>query len=207
LDQGRLRPVTKNTGKLRRRSLTAATCAIMGLAACGGGTVSDPPLSGAQVLAFAYFQRCVNPIFQKPLQITLNGVAVTNQCSNPACHNNSTGAGGAFRIIPTLQTFDLTNPANTPDVIRASDIYKNFVSAQGETVVGAPTQSLLIRKPLLQGIFHGGGQIFANDQDPNVKLMEYWIANPAPQGQDEFSAATYAMFTPADPNNGACKTN
>jgi hypothetical protein len=39
-----------------------------------------------------------------------------------------------------------------------------------------------------------------------VKLIEYWISHPAPQGQDEFSTATYAMFTPADPKTGSCNT-
>ena len=189
--------MTKKAGKLGGGPLAAATCAIVGLTGCGGGTVSDPPVAGAQVLAFAYFQRCVNPVFLKQLPITLNGVAVTNTCSASACHNNATGAGGAFRIIPTAQPIDLSNAATTPDVIRASDMYKNFISAQGETVIGSPLQSFLIRKPLLLNIFHGGGQIFASDQDPNVKTMEFWILNPVPQGQDEFT------FDPS-PNPSTC---
>ena len=189
-----------------RRSCATASAIVL-LAACGGGTVSDPPLSGSQVLAFAYFQRCVNPIFLKQLQITVSGKTVTNTCSAAACHNNATGAGGAFRIIPTAQAVDVTNPVNTPDVIRASDMYKNFYSAQGETIIGSPSLSLLLNKPLVRNVLHGGGQIFASDQDPNIKLIEYWISNPAPQGQDEFSTATYAMFTPADPNLGACNSN
>jgi predicted CxxxxCH...CXXCH cytochrome family protein len=189
--------VTKNAGRLLGGLLAAAVCVIAGLAACGGGTVSNAPLTGTRVLAFAYFQRCVNPIFLKQLPITLNGVTVTNTCSASACHNNATGAGGAFRIIPTAQPVDVSNAANTPDVIRASDMYKNFTSAQGETVIGAPEQSLLIRKPLLLNIFHGGGEVFASDQDPNVKTMEFWILNPVPQGQDEFT------FDPS-PNPSTC---
>ena len=198
--------MTKTTGRLSGGPLAAASCAIIGLAACGGGTVSDPPLTGTQHLAFAYFQRCVNPVFLKKLAITLNGVTTTNTCGAAGCHDNASGTGGAFRIIPTAQTIDLTNPANTPDVIRATDMYKNFISAQGETVIGSPGQSLLIRKPLLQNVLHGGGLIFASDQDPNIKLFQYWIGNPAPQGQDEFSTATYSMFAPADPNLGACNS-
>jgi hypothetical protein len=106
---------------------------------------------------------------------------------------------------------DLANPANTPDVIRASDMYKNFFSAQGETVIGSPAQSLLLNKPQLLNVLHGGGLIFASNQDPNVKLMQYWISNPAPQGQDEFSTTTYStMFTPAfnpsSPNSSTCNS-
>lgn len=198
--------MTDKLARTVRGRLAAAGCLIVGLAACGGGTVSNSPVASTQTLAFAYFQRCVNPIFLKKLQITLNGVTVTNTCAAAACHNNATGAGGALRIIPTAQTIDLSDPANTPSVIRASDMYKNFYSTQGETIIGSPSLSLLLNKPLVRNVLHGGGQIFASDQDPNVKLIEYWISNPAPQGQNEFSSATYAMFTPADPNTGACNS-
>src|SRR5262249_30644797 len=101
---------------------------------------------------------------------------------------------------------DVTNAANTPDVIRATDMYKNFTSAQGQVLLATPDQSRLLTKPLVQGVLHGGGQIFASTSDPNVKLIEFWITHPAPQGQDEFSTATYNMFTPADPNAGTCNT-
>ena len=53
---------------------------------------------------------------------------------------------------------------------------------------------------------HGGGLIFLSESDPNVMLIRYWISRPMPQGQDEFSAAANAMFTPADPNVGTCNT-
>ena len=105
-----------------------------------------------------------------------------------------------------VQTCALPISANTPDLIRASDMYKNFYSAQGEVVVGSTTQSRLLAKPLLLNVLHGGGQIFANDQDANARLIEYWITHPVPLGQDEFSTAAYSMFTPADPNTGACNT-
>jgi hypothetical protein len=100
----------------------------------------------------------------------------------------------------------VTAPANTPDVIRAADMYKNFYSAQGSVVIGSTAQSRLLAKPLLLGVLHGGGLIFLNENDPNAKLIKYWISRPAPQGQDEFSTATYSMFTPADPNTGTCNT-
>ena len=117
-----------------------------------------------------------------------------------------TTSGG---VSPTTAGSILT--ANDADVIRASDMYKNFYSAQGEVVLGAPAQSRLLAKPLLMNVLHGGGQIFANDQDPNVKLIEYWIGNPVPQGQDEFSTTTYStMFTPAfnpsSPNSSTCNS-
>jgi hypothetical protein len=190
--------------------------ATLGVASCGGGSsnpldnpttvVNDPGTVTGQKLSFAYFQKCINPIFLAQLQIQLNGTTSTNTCAGSGCHASDTGTGGAFRVVPTAAAVDLTNVANTPDVIRTSDMYKNFYSAQGEVVVGSTTQSRLLLKPQLLGVLHGGGLIFPSATDPNVKLIEYWISHPAPQGQDEFSTATYAMFTPADPVTGTCNT-
>ncbi|HEY2928722.1 hypothetical protein [Piscinibacter sp.] len=197
-------------------SRLGALCGIvLALASCGGSgsnplgnppLVSNPTGASGQRLAFAYFQKCINPILIAQLPITVNGVTSTNTCAGSGCHDNATGTGGAFRVVPSAQPLDLADPANTPDVIRASDMYKNFYSAQGEVVLGSTTQSRLLAKPLLLNVLHGGGLIFANDQDPNVKLIQYWISHPAPLGQDEFSVATYSMFTPADPATGTCNT-
>jgi hypothetical protein len=176
--------VTNDTRRPFRGSLAAAICAIVGLTACGGGTVSDPPLSGTQSLSFAYFQRCVNPIFLKSLPNPSGGTP--NTCSAGGCHNSVSGTGGAFRIIPTAQPVDLTIPANTPDVVKTTDMYKNFYSAQGEVVISSTAQSLLVNKPLLRNVLHGGGLIFASEQDPNIQVFEFWIDHPAPQGQNAF---------------------
>jgi len=183
------------------------------LAACGGSSpLGNPPavintgVTNTQALSFAYFQRCINPIFNEQLQSSVN--ASTNTCAAAGCHASATGAGGALRIVPlpTAQLIDVTNAANTPAVIRASDMYKNFYSAQGEVVIAAPLLSKLLNKPLLRETLHGGGLIFGSTSDPHVQLITYWINNPAPIGQDEFSTATYNMFSPADPVNGTCKT-
>lgn len=184
------------------------------LAGCGGGTnplgnpslVDNPGITSGQKLSFAYFQRCINPIFLAQLQVSVNGVVSTNTCASAGCHDNTNGTGGAFRVVGTAQPLDVTNPANTPAVIRASDMFKNFFSAQAETVSGSPAQSRLLNKPLVRGVLHGGGVVFANEQDPNVRLISFWITNPVPQGQDEFSASTTGLFTPNDPNTGTCNT-
>jgi hypothetical protein len=201
--------------RLRAAALSGLTLGVLGLASCGGGgsnplgnpsNVNNPPGVGGQKLSFAYFQKCINPIFLAQLQINVGGTISTNKCAGSGCHDTTTGTGGAFRVVPSATTLDVTDPANTPDVIRASDMYKNFYSAQGEVVNGSLTQSRLLAKPRLLNVLHGGGLIFPNDQDPNVKLISYWITHPAPLGQDEFSTATYSMFTPADPNTGTCNT-
>jgi hypothetical protein len=195
--------------------LAALCCAAAGLSGCGGGgsnpldnpaSVNNPAITTGQKLAFAYFQKCINPIFLAQLSITVNGVTTINTCAASGCHDNAAGTGGAFRVIPSAVAVDLANAANTPDVIRLTDMYKNFYSAQASTIIGSPTQSRLLTKPLVLNVLHGGGIIFANAQDPNVKLMEYWLTRPAPTGQDEFSTATYSMFTPADPVTGTCNT-
>jgi len=197
--------------ELRRSFLSIALLST--LAACGGSSnpLTNPPVvsnplndQGQQHLAFAYFQKCINPIFIALLPI--QGTSVTNTCAGSGCHNGVTGAGGALRIVPEAQPIDLSDPANTPDVIRTTDIYKNFYSAQGMVILGNTGQSRLLAKPLLLNVFHGGGLIFPSDTDPNAKLIKYWITHPAPLGQDEFSPATYTMFTPADPKTGTCNT-
>ncbi len=209
--------MTLDGERTRCAMLTTALSLIVaiGLGGCGSGgnpfdnpsTVSNPSAAGGQKLSYAYFQRCVEPIFLTPLQINLNGTVATNTCAASGCHDYTSGTGGAFRIVPTAVAINVTDPANTPDVIRASDMYKNFSSAQGEVVIGMANDSRLLNKPLLRGILHGGGLVFASAQDPNAKLIDYWISHPAPQGQDEFSTATYNMFTPADPIAGTCNTN
>ncbi len=196
-----------------RALAVAALVGLIGLAGCGGGNplsnppdVSNPPGTGGQTLSYVYYQKCINPIFLAQLQININGVLSVNTCAAAGCHDTVTGTGGAFRMVGAAQPLDVTAPANTPDVIRASDMYKNFYSTQGEVVFGSLTQSRILAKPRLLNVLHGGGLIFETDQDPNVKLLQYWINHPVPQGQDEFSSAANSMFTPADPATGACNT-
>ena len=196
---------------LRRTTLSIALLGT--LAACGGSSnpLGNPPVvsnpqstQGNQHLSFAYFEKCINPIFLAQLQS--QGSATTNTCAGGGCHDTVTGTGGAFRLVAAAAALDVSDPANTPDVIRAADIYRNFYSAQGMVVVGDTSESRLVVKPLVQSVFHGGGQVFASESDPNIKLIKYWITHPAPLGQDEFSIATYTMFTPADPKTGTCNT-
>jgi hypothetical protein len=194
--------------------LTAALVAAV-FAGCGGGgsnplgnppTLLNPPAAGGQKLSFVYFQKCINPIFLAQLQINQGGVISTNTCASSGCHDNTTGTGGAFRVVSGAMAVNLADPANTADVIRSTDIYKNFYSAQGSTVIGSPTQSRLLAKPLTLNILHGGGVVFANQTDPNAKLIAYWIGRPMPQGQDEFSSAADTMFTPPSASTGTCNS-
>jgi hypothetical protein len=181
------------------------------LAACGGGgpldnapTLSNPAGVNGQKLSFAYFQRCVNPVLNTALAAAGGGPgATTNTCSAGGCHDNTSGTGGALRLLGNAAAVDA---AATADAVRASDLYKNYYSSLGETVVGAPEQSRLLNKPLVRGVLHGGGLIFASADDAAAKTIRYWINRPMPQGQDEFSSAASTMFTPADPVTGACNT-
>lgn len=205
--------MNKNNLHILQGLLLAATSVL--LVSCGGGgsdafgnppTVSNPATVSGQALSFAYFQRCINPIFLAQLPNQTGSGSSTNTCSASGCHAVQTGTGGALRLFPNAQPLDLSDPANTPDVIRASDMYKNFYSAQAAVVIGSIPQSRLLAKPLLLGVLHGGGLIFQSQSDPNARLIEYWINRPVPQGQDEFSTANYTMFTPPDPKAGSCNT-
>ncbi len=189
-------------------ALGAAAATV--LAACGGGgpldnpsNVANPPGAQGQKLSFAYFQRCVNPVLNLPLRVNINGVITVNTCAAAGCHDNGSGTGGALRLFGTAPAVDLSI---APEAVRASDMYKNYYSSLGESVVGSADQSRLINKPLVRGVLHGGGLIFDSPDDPAAKLIRYWVNRPMPQGQDEFSVAANTMFTPADPVNGACNT-
>lgn len=195
------------------RAAAATLVAAAALIGCGGGnplgnppTIENPPGTGGQKLSFAYYQRCINPIFLELLQVNQGGVITTATCASGGCHDTVNGTGGALRIVQGAQPLDLSDAANTPDVIRASDMYKNFYSSQGATVIGAATQSRLLNKPLVQGVLHGGGLIFENAQDPNAKLITYWISHPVPVGADEFSTAAANLFTPPNTETGTCNT-
>jgi hypothetical protein len=170
--------------------------ASIGLTGCGGsesnpldnpGLIGNPDRVTGQRLSFAYFQKCINPIFDTQLQIQFSNTTSTNSCAGSGCHDTTAGTGGAFRVVPAAHPLDLNDAANTSDVIRASDMYKNYYSSQGEVTVGSPTQSRLLAKPLLLNVLHGGGLIFESATDPNAQLIQYWISHPAPLGQDEFS--------------------
>ena len=181
------------------------------LAACGGGgaldnppNLANPPGTSGQKLSFAYFQRCVNPVLNQPLPVILNGSTSLNTCASAGCHDNTTGTGGALRLLGQATAVD---PATlSADAIRATDMYKNYYSSLGESVVGAPDQSRMLNNPLVRGVLHGGGLIFENTSSREAQLIRYWISRPMPQGQDEFSAAANTMFTPPDPATGACNT-
>ena len=191
-------------------ALTAGLALL--LSACGGGgaldnppNLSTPPGSTGQKLSFAYFQRCVNPVLNTPLPVNLNGTVSINTCAAGGCHDNTSGTGGALRLLG--QATAVNTSSLTADAIRATDMYKNYYSSLGESVVGAPDQSRMLNKPLVRGVLHGGGIIFENPASPEARLIRYWINRPMPQGQDEFSAAANTMFTPADPATGACNTD
>lgn len=194
-------------------ALVAAGLLAFLLAGCGAGSnpidnppsVQNPQGAGGQKLSFAYFQRCVQPILIARLQVNQNGAISTNTCASGGCHDTVTGTGGALRLVGGAAPVDLANPP-APDAIRATDMYKNFYSSQGEVVFGAPLSSRLLTKPLVLNVLHGGGQIFTSETDPNVLVIRYWISRPMPQGQDEFSTAANAMFAGGDPVAGACLT-
>ncbi len=193
----------------------AAALLVGAAAGCGGSgsnpfdnppAISNPPSTSGRKLSFEYFQRCVYPILQAQLQINLNGVVSTNSCAASGCHDNVNGTGGALRIFAATEV-DLADPAATVEAVRATDMYRNFYSTQGEAVIGSPASSRLLNKPLIRGVLHGGGLIFASEQDPNARVFSYWISRSMPQGQDEFGAAANSMFTPPDPATGSCNSD
>ena len=198
----------------RLRALAGAVVGAALLSACGGGgdplsnpsSVTNPATTGSNGsdgLSFAYFERCIFPIFLEQLPITQNGVTSTNTCAGGGCHDSNTGTGGALRVIVAATAQDIPDPTDATAVatLQATDMYKNFYSAEGVTVFGSPLQSRLFEKPLVLNVLHGGGRIFTSEDDPHMQLISYWINHPMPSGQSVFSTASYSMFSPAIPTS------
>ena len=78
-----------------RSALFGAIAGAALLAGCGGGgdplsnpgNVTNPVVTGGAQLAFPYFEKCIFPIFLKPLPIVQNGVSTTNTCSSWRRHS------------------------------------------------------------------------------------------------------------------------
>jgi len=188
------------------RRFSSIPFVVLMLASCGGGSaldnapeIANPASTGGRKLSFVYFQKCVEPV----LQAQISSAGGSNSCTGSGCHDTVAGTGGALRIVPGAA--EVTDFTLAIDVLRATDMYRNYYSAQGVTVIGAPDESRLVNKPLLQGVLHGGGLIFSDSNDARVQALRYWISRPVPEGQDEFSTSANTMFTPADPASGACK--
>ena len=194
------------------RSWTVAAAVL--IAGCGGsGNPLDNPANidnptgsvSGQKLSFAYFQYCVQPILVKDLPININGTISTNKCASSGCHDSVTGTGGAFRLNAGVTDVAVTATTEADkDLLRATAMYRNYYSARASAVVGSVTQSNLLNKPRVLGVLHGGGLIFLDGTDLNLKLMEYWITHPMPKSGDEFSDSS-GMFTTGVPGPTVCK--
>jgi hypothetical protein len=199
----------------RLQALLAAAAGAAALAACGGGgaldnapNVANPAgTATGQSLSFAYFQRCVQPVLSRDLTVRLGNATTLASCAASGCHDNTNGTGGALRLNKNAPAVDLANTLLTPEQIRATEMYRNFYSSQGESIIGNPLSSRMLTKPLVRNVLHGGGLIFDNPDTPEARILRYWISRPMPSGQDEFSSAAAAMFTPADIVNGQCNVD
>jgi hypothetical protein len=173
----------------------------LALSGCGGGgplgnpeDVTNPAATEGRHLSFTYFQACVHPVLSTPQA----GPAGSNTCAAGGCHDSVSGTGGALRLAGAATGVDAALP---PEQIRASAMYRNFFSAQGVTVIGNPAASLLLAKPRLLNVLHGGGLVLAADSEA-ARRIAFWIGRPMPPGQDEFSSAGLALLGP----NASCRT-
>ena len=126
------------------------------------------------------------------------GPAGSNTCAAGGCHDSLTGTGGALRLDGSAAVVDLALPV---DQIRGQAMYRNFFSAQGVSVIGNPAASLLLAKPRLLNVLHGGGLVLDADSEA-ARRITFWISRPMPPGQDEFSSAGLALLDAA----GGCGT-
>lgn len=135
-------------------------------AACNEVAVQAIEDSG-QALCQEYYEICVNPILTEPLIVEGSNATVT--CAGEGCHNIASGAGGAFKLIPTAEA-------------RSDDMTGNYIAAKSFANVADPAVSKLLLEPLAGSSptvgGHGGGDIFADPNDSRYQEIYYWIANP-----------------------------
>jgi hypothetical protein len=129
-----------------------ALCVVL-LAGCPTVDLGDTPedvglCNPAQ--GETYFEQMIWPTY-------LNG-AGNKQCTMGGCHDQNGQSALRFK----------TNPIDYPGNYKASLIYLNC---------GSPQTSELLVKPLAGVEPHGGGDIFADMNDPAVKVFLDWF-NP-----------------------------
>lgn len=184
------------TLKSRKSIWIALATGWIVLGACS--PVENPPGRSGNTLCFAYYQQCINPIFDRlrPIDQEPYGSIDGDQfCSASGCHHAEHGTAGAFRTYPNAALIAPLDPAaiiNLPPNL-TPNMYKNFLSAQGAVYFGSPDESRLITKPLVE-VIHGGGQVFFGRQETDVQHILYWIERPAPAGKDEFCDECNDLF-------------
>jgi hypothetical protein len=112
--------------------------------------------------------------------------------------------GGALALDPAAT---LQDGSASADAVRASAMYRNYLSARSSAIPGAALQSNLLRKPLVLNVLHGGGQVFVDTTSLQAQRIAYWISHPMPEGQDEFSPSANTLFTPPDAASGECNAS
>lgn len=212
-----------------RLAAVALACTLAALTGCGGGgnpldnadTLENPTNTGGRRLSFLYFQYCVAPVFNAALESHITneatGVVTTtiNTCSSSGCHAPGS-TGGSLTLVPNapVRAYPATGPLPQADIDALRNpsspeaIYRNFISAQAAVVIGSPTQSALLNKPLVRNVLHGGGVVFETPTDANARIFQYWLQRPMPEGQDEFSRSLEStMFVGGVASTTTCVSN
>ena len=116
---------------------------------------------------------CINPIFLAQLPIH-SATARLDQHLRRRRVATTTPTAPAARFVscPTRSRSTSPNPANTPDVIRASDMYKNFYSAQGDGGDRlADAEPRCSPSRWCNGVLHGGGLVFETAQRSRTRKL------------------------------------
>jgi hypothetical protein len=147
-----------------RRVGTATSVALLCI---GCQEVNVEPIQSGQALCQEYYEACINPLLTHPITVPGSNAVVT--CAGEGCHNARSGAGGAFRLIAEAA-------AGTDDMTA------NYLAASSFTNLADPAMSKLLLEPLAGSSptvgGHGGGDIFADPNDPHYRDIYFWISHP-----------------------------
>ncbi len=137
----------------------------LALAVIGGGCGKEVPTSdqvSGTTHCIRYYATCIDPIFHKTL--APSGQSCSGQ--GLGCHviidtgsGTQEGSGGQFKVrrFPTTDT----------------ELTQNFISAHNKALSGS--SSLLLRKPMADGVTHPPGQVFASTNDSDFLQLKFWV--------------------------------
>ena len=150
----------------------AAAVAVSGCRCGGGSNPLDNPADVAEPARTRRARSCRSPTSRsastrsswRSCRSTCNGAIVDQHLRRRrAATTTPTAPAALCASWQRRRPIDLTDPANTPDVDpRQRHVQELLLGAGLEVVIGSPTQSRLLAKPMLLNVLHGGGLVFAD---------------------------------------------
>lgn len=155
----------ERTPRATRSAVGAAVALVLGAALAAAGC-DGPPIGGRRIVvgALGQFTRDVEPQLEE-------------RCAQGGCHGRperpfALYAPGVYRL-DTSRTY-LDEPLDASEVGANAERVAAFAVGDGPL-----DDCMVLRKPLAVsagGVWHGGGDVFADASDPTYAALRAWLA-------------------------------